>query len=220
MLIYQFLPLKFALLNLSNQRLKISTFASLNDPFELFPMNTADQPFRMKLKNGLKEIVPNFGLMCFSKKWNCPVQWAHYADRHEGVCLGFYVPENHRSIFKDVRYVKRKLSLNLATPEIVLERALYTKYSQWSYEAEVRAIIQIDERDPDGNHYLNFRDNLVLKKVIVGSKCRVSLEQLKSTVELFENNIEVFKVRPAFTKFAMVKDHLDPVTKNWNKAQV
>jgi len=220
MIVYQFLPLKYALLNLTNQRLKISTFDSLNDPFELFPMNTSHQPFRLKLKNGFKEIVPNFGLMCFSKKWNCPVQWAHYAERHEGVCLGFHVPEKHRCIFRNVRYVKRKLSLNSANPEIVLEKALYTKYSQWSYEAEVRAIIQIDEKDPDGNCYLNFKDNLILNKVIVGSKCCVSIEQLAKAIQTFQRNIEVFKVRPAFTTFAMVKDHLDPVTRYWNKSQV
>ena len=31
----------------------------------------------------------------FYQFWHNPVQWTHYADRHKGLCLGFYVPDEY-----------------------------------------------------------------------------------------------------------------------------
>lgn len=207
MLVYHFLPLQFAVKNLENKYLKISTFHRLNDPFELFPMDISDQEFRMRLKNGVRNFIDEIGLICFSKNWSSPLQWAHYADRHKGICLGFEVPKIHQNIFKEVRYVKKKLNLKNVSAEVILEKALYTKYSHWAYENEVRSLIQIHERDPvDGNYYMPFENNLVLRKVILGASCDIDPLTIKNLLLPFGTDVDVFKVRAAFTKFSMVRD--------------
>ena len=46
------------------------------------------------------------GLLCFSKNWDNPVQWAHYADKHRGLCLGFDVVD---SFLAEVKYKEERL---------------------------------------------------------------------------------------------------------------
>lgn len=206
MLLYHFLPLEFAKLNLRHRRLKISTFDALNDPFEFFCFDTSKSDFRTQLRNGHRAIVNDMGVMCFSKAWNCPVQWAHYADRHRGICLGFSYPKELAHIFRLVEYSESKFDAKLLNVEQILNKALYTKYKNWEYEQEVRTVIELKERDNDGNYYMPFEGNLNLEKVIVGCNCEISRSELDKLIGDLKSKIEVFKVRPAFRTFKMVRN--------------
>jgi hypothetical protein len=35
----------------------------------------------------------NIGVLCLGASWSSPVMWAHCADKHFGVALGFDVPD-------------------------------------------------------------------------------------------------------------------------------
>lgn len=146
------------------------------------------------------------GVMCFSKAWDCPVQWAHYADRHRGICLGFSYPKELAHIFQPVEYSESKFDAKSLNVEQILNKALYTKYKNWEYEQEVRAVIELKERDNDGNYYMPFEGNLNLEKVIVGCNCEISRSELDKLIGDLKSKIEVFKVRPAFRTFKMVRN--------------
>ncbi|KOO58948.1 hypothetical protein WH43_07015 [Rheinheimera sp. KL1] len=198
--------MEFAKLNLRHRRLKISNLDALNDPFEFFCFDTSKSDFRTKLKSGHRAIANDVGVVCFSKAWNCPVQWAHYADRHRGICLGFSYPKEFANNFHEVEYSTSKFDANSLNVKQILDKALYTKYKNWEYEQEVRTVIELKERDSDGNYYMPFEGNLNLEKVIVGCNCEISRSELDKLIGDLKSKIEVFKVRPAFRTFKMVRN--------------
>jgi hypothetical protein len=91
---YKFLSCKFGLKTIRERRLKISEIRSLNDPFDLLPIDLSDPALREAVLDTRSEIGTNGGLLCFSRQWHNPVLWAHYADSHQGLCLGFDVPDD------------------------------------------------------------------------------------------------------------------------------
>ena len=39
---------------------------------------------------GFRATVDNqTSMLCFSEDWKEPVMWAHYGDKHRGICVGF-----------------------------------------------------------------------------------------------------------------------------------
>ena len=61
--------------------------------------------------------------------------WAHYADKHKGVCLAFDVPAD---TCKAVTYAKRRLKLPAKPSLPDAEALIFTKYVNWQYEQELR----------------------------------------------------------------------------------
>ena len=90
---YKFLDENFGMKSLREKRLKISLLDDLNDPFELLPYEMADRNKRAALNAQRKHMAINHGILCFSATWKDPVLWAHYANKHKGLCLAFQVPD-------------------------------------------------------------------------------------------------------------------------------
>jgi hypothetical protein len=88
------------------------------------------------------QLASNRGLLCFSRHWNNPVQWSHYAAKHTGLCLGFDIPGEHLGA---VTYSRKRLVVEAESfhnpRELSVETVTkfqFTKYSHWRYENEVR----------------------------------------------------------------------------------
>jgi hypothetical protein len=87
---------------------------------------------------------------------------------------------------------------------------LTTKYQDWSYEREYRLFSEIKDRDPDGRYYLDFGPDLILREVIIGARCKLSLQSIASEIKNPPRSVEVFKARPAFDSFRIVRDSAIP----------
>jgi hypothetical protein len=111
MRLYRFLSAEFALKSLKERQIKISEIHDLNDPYELIPFDLSDPEKRSILEKTRDELNPSRGLVCFSAEYSNPVLWAHYAEKHRGLCLGFDVPEEYAV---RVKYITEPLRL----PEI------------------------------------------------------------------------------------------------------
>jgi hypothetical protein len=159
MRVYHFLNQAFGLKDLRERRLKIARIMELNDPFEFLGVDLSDRDFRKAMKATKKELSKTKGILCFSKNWNNPVQWGHYADKHKGLCLGFDVPDHRLS---KVDYVEERLAHNGKIDESLMLKFLATKFSHWRYEEEYRAFLSLDE-EIDGLYYADFSDDLILK---------------------------------------------------------
>lgn len=86
--VYHMMQDKWALVAIDDQRLKISRFEDLNDPFELLAMNRHTQAARKASKQFRAAFNASQGLLCFGADWSNSVMWSHYADKHKGICLG------------------------------------------------------------------------------------------------------------------------------------
>jgi len=118
-------------------------------------------------------IADTYGMVCFSADWQEPILWAHYADRNRGIVLGFQVVSKRFSI-KPVEYpLKRKRipfdSTQSITSYDYIKAVGYIKYFNWSYEKEHRFFVKLDDCvNIEGNYFLKFGNDLMLRKVIVG----------------------------------------------------
>jgi hypothetical protein len=137
MRVYKFLTCKYGLKAVREQRLKISQLHSLNDPFELLPFDLSDPDLRKRIIATRNEIGKDRGLVCFSKYWHNPVLWAHYAESHKGLCLGFELPDGERPLARAVEYVENPIRVAHLDLEFA-NKMLFTKYDHWRYEDEIR----------------------------------------------------------------------------------
>lgn len=195
---------------LPEKRMRLSRFSRLNDPFELMSFNIAGADERYVFKKLRDHWETSLGVVCFGKHWRSPVMWAHYARSHTGVCLGFDVPDDkpRKMVYEPERI---KWAVELAKPlrgidTQLLEKVVTTKYEQWAYEEEWRLFAKLEEPDQiNGEYYLNFGPSLALREIIVGARCMCSVGSFKKLVGDVEQSVEIFKARPAFETFTMVR---------------
>lgn len=205
---YKFLDASFGLKSLYEKRLKISRIEDLNDPFELLPYDLSNPTQRWALLRTRDELAKGRGIVCFSAAWKDPVIWAHYADKHKGICLGFEVPEQHANV---VKYESKLLPFPEKPKLKDVESMLFTKYKHWEYEQEIRTWADLDEEE-NGIFYADFGIDLQLVEVIMGCRCSASRDSLTKALGSLAKEAQIIKARAAHDAFAIVRDEKDPVS--------
>jgi hypothetical protein len=157
-----------------------------------------------------KQIDLTEGLLCFSKTWRSPLLWSHYAEKRRGIALGFDVPDH---MLVPVQYIKGLHKIKVLSNETeqstidkLLDRLRYTKFDGWAYEDEVRQFFRLDDLSyQSGLHFIPFSVDLVLREVILGPRCDIPIEAVRTLVEAFPGKVRVTRARIAYTKFGVVK---------------
>ncbi|HXH91302.1 MAG TPA: DUF2971 domain-containing protein [Thermoanaerobaculia bacterium] len=195
--------------DIRRRRLKVARLEELNDPFELLGADLRHPALRYAVVAAKSEFARVRGFLCFSLDWHNPVQWSHYASKHQGLCLGFEVPDD--DCVRPITYSAKRFIvdverlLNMTTPDPVLfARFLFTKYAHWRYEKEVRAIVSLKESE-NGLYFSEFNDELQLACVIVGARSKVTRDMLRAALGNLAPQVEVFKARLAFRTFKVVR---------------
>lgn len=212
-LCYYMTSAKWADVILTERRLKLSRFHESNDPFELNLIDSRDPKRREVARLISDHHSKRTGMICFGRTWENPVMWAHYAEKHSGVCLGFAVEP---SLLSRVDYTDTKLDVELGVhlpkgglSEDLLQRVLLTKSTSWQYEQEWRVLSQLETPDPhNGLYYTDFGAQLELRAVIIGYRCPWTIERV---FEMINGHVtapvRIWKARPAFGRFAIVEQH-------------
>ena len=163
MIVYKFYPKHWALDAIQRKRLKIATIDALNDPFEFAAVDVSGKPARKALNTIRAQLASEIGFISFSKSWQNPVMWSHYAENHKGVALGFEVP-NH--LLTQVEYVKAMIAPSEyfgrggITDRALTKRLIQMKFSHWKYEEEFRKVEKLNRPDPVTGLYCQ-RDGLL-----------------------------------------------------------
>ena len=209
MRVYYFTESPFALSNIALRRMKISRFFDLNDPFELLGADLGDQEDRRLFSEIKEDLHKNRGLLCFSKSWDNPVLWSHYADKHRGICLGFDIPDERLT---PVIYTKEPIKLaqdkrihKTKPSKKIIKNLMRTKFVDWRYESEFRVFVQLDhETIESGLYFYPFSENLALREVILGPRCEIPADNVSEALAGFKPKAAVIKARVAFTKFKVI----------------
>lgn len=207
------------------QRMKVSRFPDLNDPFELASHDLGNKSVREKARAYIAEASNRFGLICFSDNWKSPVMWAHYSHKHTGVCLGFDISDGYVT---PIQYLEARALHHLDDKSSVdshqfqfIDQMLYHKAQEWSYEREIRAIVLLDgPRRP--MYHIPFGYDLQLREIIIGCRNPLSPIDLEPFVLPQETSVQILKARPAFKRFEMVPNRrykavAIPATKDCSK---
>jgi len=204
MKLFHFRDENFGLKSIKERRLKISRIMELNDPFEFLGASLANPEFRKAITSTKKQLSKTTGILCFSKNWKNPVQWSHYANKHKGICMGFEVPDQYPF---EVEYKNERLDPGAEIDLHDMYKFLSTKFIHWSYEEEWRLFVTLDKNEEEnGLYFSDFSEKLELKQVIVGAQSEITRKQLSDALGDLSGNIEVFKARPAFKTFEVVRN--------------
>ncbi|WP_080964062.1 DUF2971 domain-containing protein [Chromobacterium subtsugae] len=125
--------------------------------------------------NGIRKVMEEVGIFCFTTDAENILMWSHYAFNHQGICLEFDLTEElHLShlLFK-VKYDNARPQINPmieAKPDD-FDLNLLRKAESWHYENEWRLIAgrQSGRYAKFGNHFL--------KSVIIGAKASESTKK-------------------------------------------
>jgi hypothetical protein len=207
MRVYHFLNEQYGLQAIADARLKIGRLASFNDPFEYFHLDTDNCGTRDVIRGRRKRANWDYGIICFSKNYYNPVQWAHYSDSHRGLCLGFDIPDTE---LIEIDYVNKrsppeefKKSLDYKKENFV-KHMLSKKYKHWEYEEEFRLLIKFAKRKMDNDlTFHDFCENMVLKEVIMGFRSSIVKKDLRKLLNKNYRGVEIRNVFPSNSEYKM-----------------
>lgn len=173
MILYKYVSAKRAVDIITNRRVQFSLPKYFNDPFDR-PLNPIARsldlwghlmgPLRADIKSRIWET--NSGILSLTRVPTNSLMWAHYADSHKGVVLGFdveeagflktetnLIPAHFGSVVYSRRRVLDDYTTKEANPLVVggtfkfdisnyekFQRLFLTKPLDWAYEEEVRVV--------------------------------------------------------------------------------
>ncbi|WP_280369747.1 DUF2971 domain-containing protein [Pseudomonas sp. BN411] len=90
------------------------------------------------------------GILSLAGRFDCPLMWSHYGDQHNGICIGYSVPDEqavqlHQVIYGGSRVIEasRVAAMLSGEPQAqndVDSAVLLRKAKDWKYEKEWRVI--------------------------------------------------------------------------------
>jgi hypothetical protein len=207
--VYHMMAAHWARVAIENQRLKVSRFRDLNDPFELFALNRHTKAARKLSKRFAADFNETTGLLCFGTDWSNVVMWSHYAEKHKGICLGFNV---RRSSLQEVLYRDKRIRAALGDGLEVgrltaaeRQQLTCTKAAAWEYEEEWRRFIDLMSTVREGdNNFVRFDDDMALAEVILGERYADDLEDIRQLLVTKSPAAVAFKGRLAYRSFRVV----------------
>jgi len=85
------------------------------------------------------------GILSLTERNDDILMWSHYADKHQGICVQFEVDVDSDLLAQARRVVYQEslpcVELFRSSPPEMVQAALLTKASHWSYEREWRVIV-------------------------------------------------------------------------------
>jgi Protein of unknown function (DUF2971) len=133
------------------------------------------------------EMERRYRVYCLTTKPACPLMWAHYADKHHGICLELDVWKQDLVSAIKVQYRETYPTFSLNEHNDI--SPFYTKSAEWQYEHEYRLIAE-EEGDAFSDGTLKTRDGFymlpdgALKSVIIGALATDTVRrQIKSVVQ-------------------------------------
>jgi Protein of unknown function (DUF2971) len=211
---------------LIKREIKISTFPDMNDPFELL----GGLPVAPDIAHHFQAVINRLngwcGVLCFSRDWQNALLWSHYADKHNGMCVGLDVgPKTQVSTPLHVKNRKKfdadmltllKAAKSLAAikksgklpPNCVaaIRRLLLTKFEAWKYEDEVRVFCELKNEQKRGCHYFaELDDNFRPVSLMLGPRCRTSDREIESATSGYSAPIRVVRTVLAPNSFQVIE---------------
>ncbi|AVI67577.1 MULTISPECIES: DUF2971 domain-containing protein [Shewanella] len=186
-----------------------------------------------KLKSSLPEYYGGLFVACFSKNMRSPLMWSHYSDGMKGVCIAYdrsRLEESEQYDLHPVQYNETPLKLDYTHLHMVdavdefkyfdfvnnehslakgfLVRLLsydylYQKHKRWSYEYELRNIIDPNNSrsNPKFGHAIS-RPKGAISAIIIGSKMKkIHINMVNKYCDF--HDIPIYVASPKFDDYSV-----------------
>lgn len=128
--------------------------------------------------------IERWRIYCLTPHADSVLMWAHYAEKHQGICLEFdvrieQVGRAYRVLYQDTFPLIGPD--HFGNPRVLVDAVLLTKSQQWAYEDEYRILARDEDADPTfslrtAKDYLQLTPG-ALTGIIAGSKADVGAIQ-------------------------------------------
>ena len=156
----------YAFRNLEKGVVNFTPLISLNDPLEglgtyKYEITEDEQKFwndsgsdtpkliEERFPKDIKDLL-NFKhrILSTSKECTNPLLWAHYANSHNGFCVGYEKQSIQKitSNINDISYCTKRPEINFDNPDDLVN-LLFVKSKAWDYEKECRAVYTLKYSD-------------------------------------------------------------------------
>lgn len=175
------------------------------------PEITADNPLQLLLATEVEaELLRRYdkGIVALGTRADCPLMWSHYGDQHNGICIGYSIPDDatvHRVRYDAEPLVKASLVEAMLAGAVgaqaqVDEAVLLRKAPEWKYENECRLIGDRGTQD----------NPLELSEVVFGLRCPTAVQfTIYRALENRHQGLEFSKIYRSSGTFKLVKTPLD-----------
>ena len=139
------------------------------------------------------------GIFCTSCRCDSLLMWAHYADNHKGVCIGFDISKDMETFCptQAVEYSDDYLSYNYLRNQNGALSMIFRKSTEWSYEHEYRTL------HTDGYGLLSVRSESV-KEIILGCKILAEDERrIRSLAKDMGYEAEFLRARQSVSRYEL-----------------
>ena len=132
--------------------------------------------------------VKSSGMCCFTESFDNILMWAHYADNHQGICVAFDTDlmEDQDTHFYKMKYQKTLPIITMPWSERKQIRHETTKYYDWKYEREVRAVRQFNKEDVSNEERIWHINKNAIVGLFLG--CRMKRWKSDAIRKLFDAN--------------------------------
>ncbi len=154
-------------------------------------------------EDSIKHIDKTFGIFSLTTEKNNYLMWSHYANSHQGICIGFNsdkIGNDIEGLLLKVTYQK-KLPLNTIFGEdtiIFAKRMLGTKSDVWTYENEYR----ITKYNGANKSFQISHDSIT--EIILG--CKISPSDKAEIINIVSANLKdcsIYETVLSRTKFEL-----------------
>jgi len=169
--------------------------------------------FQQKYQDGWFQVHDErMGIISLSARWNSILMWSHYADNHQGFCIGFHEEKLRNSgLFArggQVSY-NRKDEMPFIDPledDHIIKAFIesHTKAHDWRYEREYRLIRTFYEGIPSDEDRAIRVPNDFIAEVILGMKINDE-HRTRITKICQKKGIKVYQVEPVPFRFRLKK---------------
>jgi hypothetical protein len=175
------------------------------------PEITADDPLQLLLAAEVEaELLRRYdkGIVALGTRADCPLMWSHYGDQHNGICIGYSIPDD--ATVQRVRYDAEPL-VKASLVEAMLdgvagaraqvdEAVLLRKAPDWKYENEWRLIGDRGAQD----------NPLELSEIVFGLRCPTAVQfTVYRALEKRHQGLEFSTIYRSSGTFNLVKTPLD-----------
>lgn len=160
----------------------------------------------LRLKEAAREMSSKVGVLCLSRRYDSLPMWAHYASNGTGLIVHF---EGLEEVFvgdetgvlrvpRAVRYERERTGVTFDPRSH--ESLFFTKFSDWSYEQEVRVVLPLHEcrrleTTTGVLHLLDVPATCVRRLILGWNMPRERIEEIRACVHTENPDVQVSVAR-------------------------
>lgn len=164
-------------------------------------MGNVEELIKNELQVFYEELIKQikFNVSCFSEIPDSILMWSHYANNHEGFCIGYdtsRIPQNIKKEFYPVFYHETLFPL-IKKGEDINEYKFNSliKYKDWKYENEWRLIANVK--------FIPLKPS----KIYLGVRCNHNIDFFKDIAR--KKNCKLYKMKMNYSEYKLESEEID-----------